>query len=76
MIRIYPTLWDRHLHAQKGAPDHRQAARALCESGYRVVIHPDKKFSDSEVAVSCDTSEEVLAVTWLFPGVDDDGPVQ
>ena len=76
MIRIYPSLWDACLHVQRGGPDHRAAALALIESGYRVVIHPDKKMSDSSIAVSCDTDEEVLAVTWLFPGVDDDGPLQ
>lgn len=75
-IRIYPTNWDRYLHAQGGAPDHRQSARLLAESGFCVCVHPDRKHSDSEVGVSCDTDLEILAVEWLFPGVGTDGPVQ
>lgn len=77
MIRIWADLWDKGMHAQHGAPDCRSAARALCESGYRVVLYPTgKKLSDTDVGVACDTDEEILAVVWLCPGIDDNGPRQ
>jgi hypothetical protein len=72
-IRIYPTEWDKHMHAENGAPDWRQSARVLAESGYQVSIY-EKRNEPIHVPFACDNDDELLACAWLVPGIDDDGP--